>query len=252
MKSIYCVSGAVFCLACGLLFSEVPGTWLQVLLLRMFLIGGGTVLLAVGLRTAVKKALEKEAAQNASNGQRISALLEAVQTLHGLREPLEDLKLALEQQKHSEVAYHGTLIQQIEESNSLVKKVAELMTELKELDKRCLEAIFGELCDLRSDTAQGAEQRLEVLSHLGSHAEELSGTLQSFQNQQKRADRKLTETLTDINEAVDKQIQELKTSLQAQSEANRSSMVQIMETYSELTDQDFALLKAILEETNGS
>lgn len=251
MKSIYSISGAVFCLACGLLCSTVPGPWMQVLLLRVFFVGGGSVLLAVGLRAAVKEVSEREKARDSAIEQRMSALLEAIQALQDVGEPLADLKHSLEQQKQNEVAHHDALLQRLEQSDSSVKKAEKVLVEIKELDKRCLEAIFGELCDLRSDIAQGTEQRLDGLSQLGSHTEELMGTLHSFREQHKRTSRKLTEVLEDHNDAVDKQIQELKTSLETQNEVNRSSMAQIMENYSELTNQDFALLKAILEENDG-
>lgn len=251
MKSIYSLSGAIFCLACGLLFSTVPWTWTQVFLLQILLVGVGTVLLAIGLHTLVKEISEKQSAQESVLEQRMSALLEAVQTLHALSEPLADLKLTLEQQKQNEITHHGTLLQQLEQADCSVKKVTDALAEVKELDKYCLEAIFKELCDLRSDMAKGTEQRLETLSELGAHVEELVETLHTFQDQQKRVSRKLIERFEDINETVGKQIQELKTSVESQNEANRSSMAQIMNTYSNLTDQDFALLKAILEEIDG-
>lgn len=251
MKLIYSISGAVFCLTCGLLLSVVPWPWTQVLLVGILLIGSGAVLLAIGLRAVVKEVSERKAAQYSAIDQRMSALLEAIQTLHALSEPLADLKLSLEQQKQNEIAHHDALLQRLEQSDSLIKKAADVLVEVKELDKRCLEAIFGELCDLHSNTAQGAKQGLETLSQLESHTEELIGTLHSFQDQQKRTGRKLTDAVEDINDAVGQQIQELKNSIEAQNEANRSSMAQIMDTYSTLTNQDFALLKTILEETDG-
>lgn len=312
MKFIYPVVGAVFCFVLALVFST--GMESQTMLLAVGALLVGAVLLFVGLSAVLKESAEKEAARKSALEQSISTLLDAIQTLHDLKEPAAELKLMMEkqeqseaerhhalftlfeqfdrrlsdlielnenirevnksgleairtllslreslaelkhtldQQEQSEIQRHNALLAQLDQSDRNYREFLELVTQIKEQSKRNSEAIFGELCDLRTDAANNDSQKIEILNQLESYTDEMKRAVCKIEKQQEKTNRELLEALENIDDTVENTIPDLKNSIETQNEANRKLISQIMENYSQLSNQDIALLNKILEESNG-
>ena len=85
MKSVYSLSGAVFCFALGLLLSTAQGSLTTDVLPSVAALLVGVVFLVVGLSAVMKENAEKNAARNTALEQYVSTLLDTIHTLHVLK-----------------------------------------------------------------------------------------------------------------------------------------------------------------------
>ena len=146
MKSVYSLSGAVFCFALGLLLSTAQGSFTTDVLPSVAALLVGVVFLVVGLSSVMKENAEKDAARNTALEQYVSTLLDTIHTLHVLKEPVAELKLVMEQQEQNETARHHGVLQMIEQSNRHLADLTDIAGNIRDVNKNSLEAIQTLLC----------------------------------------------------------------------------------------------------------
>lgn len=146
MKSVYSLSGAVFCFALGLLLSTAQGSLTTDVLPSVAALLVGVVFLVVGLSSVMKENAEKDAARNTALEQYVSTLLDTIHTLHVLKEPVAELKLVMEQQEQNETARHHGVLQMIEQSNRHLADLTDIAGNIRDVNKNSLEAIHTLLC----------------------------------------------------------------------------------------------------------
>lgn len=130
----------------------------------------------------------------------------------------------------------------------LMQEMQTRRTEEREQTAKYLEAVYGEVDDLRKavDAAKAACEDAQEVAENTMRA--LDGKEEDQRRNIEKLCKKLDDTAKDICAKLNSQQTELQTFLKAENEANRKSMEQIMKNYSDVTAQDVKVLTALGEE----
>lgn len=134
-----------------------------------------------------------------------------------------------------------------EEREQTAKQFEKLQATLGE-QKRYLEAVYGEVDDLRKAVDAAKTVCEEAQKAAKNTMQALDGKEEDQRRNIEKLCKKLDDTAKDICAKLNSQQTELQTFLKAENEANRKSMEQIMKNYSDVTAQDIKVLTALGEE----